>query len=69
MRRKRAEALAFVYRAEAISLRIDEVRERADAASARRDVDTLEACVAEAQLLAANMRELRLEQIASAFEG
>jgi hypothetical protein len=63
------DPLDFLRRAEAIQLRMSEVRSRCDRAAIDGDVDTMNACVREADLLLDNLRQLRLEQIAAEGNG
>lgn len=60
---ERERHMAYVYRARAIQLRLDEVHDRSEAAAKEQNVGAMEDALAEAQLLVANLREVRLEQL------
>lgn len=53
----------FTRRAEAIQIRMSEVQSRCERAAQRGDIETMDACTAEADVLLDNIRQLRLEQI------
>jgi hypothetical protein len=62
-RGEEVDPFEFTRRAEAIRLRMSEVRSRAERAKEQNDPATARACVTESELLLDSMRQLRLEQI------
>jgi hypothetical protein len=63
------DPMSFVRRAEAVGVRMSEVHDRCNRAVDRGDLEAAEAARVEAELLVANLREIRLEQLEAENNG